>query len=137
MPCDRYSEAKIRYVSGELPAPPPDLAEHLGVCSDCRKEVEEMREVRDIYRSQPEPRPLPYHPPTRTRLTVFVTAAAALLIAVTGWFITQIPSAPKPPPAETSQAIVPTGSFGGMEIDEQIEEVRMRLAAIKIDNDGF
>jgi len=136
-PCDRFAEARLLYACGDLAEPPEELELHLRSCRPCAAEVREIEEVREVYRSEPPPAPLRLSAGggRRPRLAGWLAVAAALLVAVTGWFLMQPSALPAP------SSVVPVGSDGpmlsGPVFDHQIASIRARIRALRIPDDQF
>ena len=94
MECNRYVEEKI----GELES--PAFRDHLAGCAGCARDVEELREVRTLYRAASTEK-YPGGVPRVNRFRaawVPMAAAAAILLLVFGLILG---GPPKQPPAKT------------------------------------
>ncbi|HLG41779.1 MAG TPA: hypothetical protein VI643_00335, partial [Planctomycetota bacterium] len=102
-------------------------------CAECRAEAREIDEVREVYHSEPAPAPLRAPVPKRLPLAGWAAAAAAVIVAVTGWFLMQ--------PAPRSKPVTPVGSesayLSGVSIDRQIASVRARLRVLRASEKDF
>jgi len=131
MPCDRFAEIRLLHAYGEVES--PDFETHLATCVECRAEAREIDEVRGVYHSEPPPAPLRAPDAKRLPLAGWAAAAAAGVVAVTGWFLMQ--------PAPRQMPVTPVGSearlMSGVSIDRQIASVRERLRILRITEKDF
>lgn len=128
MSCERFDRERLLYACGDLAHPPAEWLRHLDACRDCAGEVGAIEEVRELYRSEPAPRPMRLR---RGPLAGLASAAAALIVGMTGWFLTQ-PSR-EPAPVAAYPAILEDGPS----IDGQIALLRARLDALRVADDSF
>lgn len=127
MPCESRETDRILYVYGE---PPEGFVEHLPECAECALAVRRLEEVRESYASQPPPTPLPL-PVRGNRFAAWLSIAAAVLVAGTGWILMTYRETPAAPPGS------PVPMVSGQDIDREISRVRDRIAALRVADDEF
>jgi hypothetical protein len=135
MDCDALADRKLVLAEGEAGGDPA-LEEHLQACEPCRTDVEEMRDVRRLYReaaveTMPDrvrARALALHPAGRrsSRWARFTPpAVAALLLAALVVPFLRAPEAPPPANPAVEAWNVP----GIDEVRERLPEIESRRPA--------
>lgn len=114
MECNRYVEEKV----GETES--REFREHFAECAGCRRDVEELQEVRDLYRAASVER-YPGAVPRARRggwgAWVPAAAAAAVLVSILAFILAgpkdggKTPETPEPPPSIFVR--VPLQPWGG------------------------
>jgi hypothetical protein len=130
MSCERFAQDRLLHACGDLADPPAELLLHLETCADCAAEVGGIKDVRELYRSEPPPRPMRAR---RAPLAGLASLAAAVLVAVTGWFLMR-PDVPAPVQAP---APFEAGFVDGTTLDGQIALLRARVNALRVPDDSF
>lgn len=128
MSCERFEWDRLLYACEDLTNPTDRLRRHLAECPECAAEVRGIKEVRALYRSGPAMRPMRAQ---RVPFGGLATVAAALMVAVTGWFLVPPARPPAPVPVTTSMV------DDGLSIDGQIAWLRERLDALRVPDDAF
>jgi anti-sigma factor RsiW len=128
MECSRFTDDKL---SGEVS---PEFGVHLASCPGCVRDLEEIGEVRRLYREASVERYRGGVPRLRRSSWLPAAAAAAAMIGVL-FFLVTAPSKPVDPPAEappTAFFRVHLESWSGEErLDRALDDAWIRLAELE------